>query len=71
MSDNAIRNCIREAGIRARRPVHGIILTQQHRQRRRPCICVDIDTDMFHIFSTFAILDNVFFTSVVLNVVIP
>ena len=35
ISDQTVRNRLRDAGIRARRPVRGIILTQQHRQLRR------------------------------------
>jgi hypothetical protein len=34
ISDQAIRNCLREAGIRARRPVKAVVLTRRHRQVR-------------------------------------
>ena len=35
ISDQTVRNRLREEGLRARRPVRGVILTQQHRLRRR------------------------------------
>ncbi|KAK3108567.1 hypothetical protein FSP39_010793 [Pinctada imbricata] len=34
ISDQTVRNRLREAGIRARRPVRAVVLTQRHRQNR-------------------------------------
>ena len=34
ISEQTVRNRLREAGIRARRPVRGVVLTAQHRQNR-------------------------------------
>lgn len=35
ISDQTVRNRLREAGIRSRRPLRGPVLTRQHRQQRR------------------------------------